>query len=208
MVEIQQEPTSNPRPLIHSYGLFWERDQVDWGAGRRAGHLKGVNVKAKRGGGVDFRDQKGIYALYDHDFNLVYVGQAGRGQKGKEGNRTLFDRLRSHNDGPMRARWTYFSWFGTLKHIDKDTSGKDAFEEEKEGRVDVATTLDELEGILIMAADPLLNRQGAKFKKAQEYKQDIVQPIQPIAKKQFEEALDARIKKLEKALEQRFGIRQ
>ena len=130
----------------------------------------GVNVE-KQSDKVDFRQQKGIYALYDHDFNLVYVGQAGRGQLGQEGSRTLFDRLKRHNDGPMRSRWSYFSWFGTLTHTGKDSKGKDLFEEEKKGRVDIPTTLDELEGILIMAADPLLNRQGAKFKNATEYKQ-------------------------------------
>ena len=175
-----------PRPLIHSYGLFWERGKVDWGAGRRAGHLRGLRVTARKEPHVDFRNQKGIYALYDHDFNLVYVGQAGRGQKGQEGNRTLLDRLRQHNDGPMRARWTYFSWFGTLKRIPGGSQGKDRFQEEKQGRVDIATTLDELEGILIMAADPLLNRQGGKFKKADEYKQVYKEPVEPVDREQLE----------------------
>ena len=189
-----------PRPLIHSYGLFWERGNVEWGAGRRAGHLRGLRVTARREDPVDFRDQKGIYALYDHDFNLVYVGQAGRGQKGLEGSRTLFDRLRQHNDGPMRARWTYFSWFGTLKRIPASGPGKDRFEEEKEGRVDIATTLDELEGILIMAADPLLNRQGGKFKKADEYKQVYQEPVEPVGREQFE----TEFRKLRKELARRF----
>ena len=160
-----QTAEARKRPLIHSFGLFWERDKVDWGAGRRAGHLKGVDVKAKRGGELDFREQKGIYALYDHDFNLVYVGQVGGG------NQTLLGRLRNHHRGQMRARWRYFSWFGTLAHTTEEGF------RESEGKVTLSTALDGLEGIVIMTAYPLLNRQGARgsAKAWKEYTQWIKQ---------------------------------
>lgn len=201
---IEPNPSSNPngskapRPLIHSYGLFWERENVDWGAGRRAGHLKGVRVTARRKDPVNFRDQKGIYVLYDHNFNLVYIGQVGQGRKGQEGKETLFKRLRAHRDGPMRVRWAYFSWFGTLKHIRE--SDEDRFVEDTEGRVDIATTLDELEAILITAADPLLNRQGGKFKKAGEFKQVQNEPVEPVDREQ----LETEFQKLTKYLDRKF----
>ena len=79
-------------------------------------------------------------------------------------------------------------------------SGKDRFQEETEGRVDIATTLDELEGILIMAADPLLNRQGGKFKKADEYKQVPKKAGEPVYREQFEAEFEA----LKKHVDRRF----
>lgn len=170
------------RPLIHSYGLFWERSKLDWGAGARAGHLKGLDAKAKKEGVVDFRDQKGIYALYDHDFNLVYVGQVGGG------NKTLFERLRDHDRGQIRARWRYFSWFGTL------ANSKEGEFREAEGKVTLATALDALEGIVIMAAYPLLNRQGAKGS-AKTWK-EYLQWMKP-----EDEGIDARLGKIEKLLD-------
>ena len=30
--------------LIRNYGLFWKRDQIHFGAGNNAGHLKGIRV--------------------------------------------------------------------------------------------------------------------------------------------------------------------
>ncbi len=91
--------------LIQNYGLFWRRDAVFWGRAKRPGHLKGFH--AKRAKPVDFRDQQGVYVLYDENYRLVYVGQAG----GKNRHR-LFDRLRQHRGDQLAGRWTKFSWFG------------------------------------------------------------------------------------------------
>src|SRR5208282_3263832 len=94
------------KPLIHNYGLFWHRSDVLWGHQKVRGHLKGKLAKAKSGLPVDFRNQAGLYVLYDDSFRLVYVGQAGAG------NQFLFSRLRQHTRDALADRWTRFSWFG------------------------------------------------------------------------------------------------
>jgi hypothetical protein len=56
---------------------------------------------------VNFIDQIGVYALYDEDRRIVYVGQAGNGHA------TLFARLKQHMNGSnLWNRWIYFSWVG------------------------------------------------------------------------------------------------
>tara|TARA_R110002020_G_scaffold439082_1_gene649556 strand:+ start:159 stop:530 length:372 start_codon:yes stop_codon:yes gene_type:complete len=96
--------------MIKNYGLFWRRDSVHWnyGGGRadEPGHLKGVQYVERQALVVDFREQAGIYCLYDDNFRLLYVGQAGFG------NATLFGRLKSHTQNNLAERWTKFSWFG------------------------------------------------------------------------------------------------
>src|SRR3954471_20880699 len=92
--------------LIQNYGLFWRRSNVLWGRPRVLGHLKGIRARAMSAPAVDFRDQAGVYVLYDDNFRLVYVGQAGAG------NDFLFSRLRRHRKDALADRWTRFSWFG------------------------------------------------------------------------------------------------
>ncbi|MEO0963192.1 MAG: GIY-YIG nuclease family protein, partial [Pseudomonadota bacterium] len=58
---------------------------------------------------VDFRQQRGIYVLYDGNFNIVYVGQAGAG------NQDLFGRLKNHLTDHLASRWSLFSWFGVRR---------------------------------------------------------------------------------------------
>ena len=92
-------------PIIKNYGLRWRRDRIAWGAGSRRGHLSGVLVGSKRSDPVDFREQIGIYILYEAGFLPVYVGQSGNG------NARLYSRLKSHQDGRLRDRWEYFSFW-------------------------------------------------------------------------------------------------
>lgn len=68
---------SRRHQLVMNYGLFWHRSRIVWGRGNNRGHLKGR--LAKTGTPVDFRDQRGVYCLYDDNFRLVYIGQAGGG---------------------------------------------------------------------------------------------------------------------------------
>jgi hypothetical protein len=63
--------------LIRNYGLFWRRNDVFWGRPHVQGHLKGIRAKALMSKPVDFAEQRGVYALYDDAFRLVYIGQAG-----------------------------------------------------------------------------------------------------------------------------------
>ncbi len=145
--------------LIRNYGLYWRKEEVDWSA-RKHGELVGVGVRKIKSGKVDFAQQRGIYALYDDTFRLIYVGQAG----GKE--RRLFPRLRKHAHSILAERWTRFSWFGICEvdwNDDEDFHGLTEVDDTiKTDRVNV---LNHLEAILIMAAEPVKNLKGGIFGK-------------------------------------------
>lgn len=140
--------------LIHNYGLFWRKTWVHWGRGSNAGHLKGLKVGAKTAEPVDFRDQQGVYCLYDESFRLVYVGQAG----GKNDQR-LFLRLKQHREDAVSERWSRFSWFGIRQVLQ---TGKLKAEKDT-AHPEIGDVLNHIEAILITAAEPVQNRQGGKF---------------------------------------------
>lgn len=143
--------------LIRNYGLFWRRDRVHFGAGKNAGHLKGLLASAITTKPVDFRHQQGVYCLYDESFRLVYTGQAG----GKN-NQRIFERLKQHRSDALSARWTKFSWFGVNRVI--GTNGDYKLKAEKSSlKVTISDALNHIEGILIAAAEPVHNRQGGRF---------------------------------------------
>ena len=155
--------------MIQNYGLFWSRDGVHWNFGRGGrgayrGSLKGEIVRDRNPQIVDFREQVGIYCLYDNNFSLLYVGQAGFG------NATLFDRLRAHTGNDLAERWTKFSWFG-LKPVGFDGPNGPVLNEIPQQEVEVGAVLNSLEGILIVGAEPPLNRQGPRFGDAQKFSQ-------------------------------------
>jgi hypothetical protein len=91
--------------LIRAYGMFWERDEVDWqpGAGGHFRLLGRVGSKAQKLRAADFRDQKGLYVLHGNH-GAYYVGVVTRGTLGK--------RLRDHTLDEHRNKWNRFSWFG------------------------------------------------------------------------------------------------
>jgi hypothetical protein len=60
-------------PIIKNYGFLWDRDQIYRGAGSNPGHLKGDASGHKT---IDFREQIGVYVLYDSNQRIVYVGQS------------------------------------------------------------------------------------------------------------------------------------
>lgn len=148
--------------LFRNYGLFWREDQVSWGSRGKnnQGKLEGLWVAAKKEGTVNFREQRGIYVLYDDTFRIVYVGQAGRG------TRNLFNRLNDHRRDDLAGRWTKFSWFGT-----RAVSDDYVLEDDEAIKPSLAEVLNHLEAILIASAEPPLNRQGGKFGKAEKYLQ-------------------------------------
>lgn len=93
--------------FIRSAGLFWQRDEVNWSPGsgkRRAFRLLG-RVNENRGAlrVADFREQRGIYVLYD-DYGPYYVGLAR--------DRDIGARLRDHTRDQHKDKWDRFSWFG------------------------------------------------------------------------------------------------
>lgn len=156
----KRQKAKSIRTLIKNYGLMWRRDSVFWGYGGYKGVLNG----RRSGKVIDFRDQIGVYVLYDESRRPVYVGQAG------QGNARLFLRLRAHRRDFLADRWQYFSWFGLLA-INKSgkLSGWDAPNKRVSGTI--RSTLNEIEGVLIAATEPSFNKQGAKFRGITRYRQ-------------------------------------
>jgi hypothetical protein len=116
--------------------------------------LKGcVGIASKQ---VDFRDQQGVYVLYDDNYAMLYVGQAG----GKN-NQRLFGRLKQHRTDHLSNRWTRFSWFG-VQAVDR-RSYKLASVPVSTTETSVTSILNHIEAILIVAGEPPLNRQGGRF---------------------------------------------
>lgn len=149
-------------PIIKNYGFLWDRNHIYRGAGINAGHLKGTASGLPT---ADFRDQIGVYVLYDLSQRIVYVGQAGNG------NATLFTRLKNHMDGQMWNRWQYFSWVGF-----RDVNGNGGLSAQQNVNSGVSgfkysDALNEVEGILIEIIEPKLNKQSGRLKSAREYYQ-------------------------------------
>jgi|SRR5690349_15641045 len=153
-------------PIIKNFGFLWEKKYINRGSGGNGnhGHLKGT---ASGKCIADFREQIGVYVLYDRNQTIVYVGQAGNG------NATLFTRLKNHMNGALWNRWEYFSWIGFR---DVNTNGTLSDKQSVESGVSGfkhSDALNEIEGILIEIIEPKLNKQGGKLKGAIEYFQYI-----------------------------------
>lgn len=155
--------------FIKNYGLFWRRDRVEWGkpgpgnAGSVAGYAAKSNVR------VDFRDQAGVYVLYDGadipSLTVTYVGRVGR----RSGD-SLFGRLRDHCNDHLWNRWTRFSWFGVFRvgKAGRLTHAKVS----KVIRPTISQVIDHLEGALTTVLEPPLNKRGANWGGATQYFQD------------------------------------
>lgn len=149
-------------PIIKNYGFLWDRTHVFRGSGSNPGHLKGTSAALPV---ADFREQIGVYVLYDSNQRIVYVGQAGNG------NATLFTRLKKHMDGQLWNRWQYFSWVGFREvNVDGSLSAQQSVESGVSG-FKYADALNEIEGILIEIIEPKLNKQSGRLKSAREYYQ-------------------------------------
>lgn len=132
--------------LIRNYGLFWERDAVDWFPGRGGSfalvgrHKKNLpNLRV-----ADFRDQRGIYILYG-DYGPHYVGLIQ--------DRGLGDRLKDHLSDKHRRDWKRFSWFGFRRVLQK----RDEYHIKQLGElprwnwVGIAQSISDTEALLIKA---------------------------------------------------------
>jgi len=151
--------------IVRNYGIFWERDLVNFGK-RGAGNSGCLHGHSAKGTStVDFREQRGIYILYEGtDINLhrvTYIGQTG------EGDKRLLSRLRDHRDDHLWNRWNRFSWLGLLEVGKQGKLNHSA--KVSVGSVGVVTVLDQLEAGLIQLMEPLLNKQGPKWHGAVEY---------------------------------------
>ena len=144
--------------LFQNYGLFWREDRIQWGSPGKGNQGQLLGYEAVKKGAVDFRLQRGVYALYDENFQILYVGQAGYG------NKRLYDRLHNHTTDHLGERWHRFSWFG-IDPVEK-FDDEFALKQTEPKTPQVNEVLNHLEAILIAAAEPRLNRQGGKFGKA------------------------------------------
>lgn len=168
--------------MIMTYGLLWQRKYVHLGAGSNKGTLFG---RHRSFGVVDFREQIGIYVLYDKDFVPVYVGQAGNGQA------TLFSRLKTHTRDQVWNRWEYFSWFG-LRRVNLVNKRLSDFDQiDKRYVAPGSKVLNELEGILIAAMEPKLNKQGPSFKDAKQFDQELDENVQDLTLKDINAKIEA-----------------
>jgi hypothetical protein len=134
-----------PKVLVQNYGLFWARNKVFWGKQRNRGHLNGVRSGKRTGTPVDFWEQQGVYVLYDDNFRLVYVGQAGSNRKDR-----LFRRLRHHRKDKLADRWTRFSWFGIRRVLKSNQLSTEVIS----SSVAPSTVLNQVEAILISSTAP------------------------------------------------------
>lgn len=147
--------------LIRNYGLFWHEQRVNWGKPKVSGTLEGYCRGAKTWGAIDFREQRGVYVLYDTTFKPVYVGQAGRG------NQCLFARLKQHRRDHLAERWSRFSWFGT-----RSVDGYGSLKDDEEFAPKLPNVLDHIEAILLAVSEPPLNLQRGRFgSKVEQYLQ-------------------------------------
>lgn len=150
---------------IKNFGLMWQRSSVAWtGVRGNAGHLSGfgpIGHPKKKQHDADFREQIGVYILYQGD-KVVYVGQAG------SGGQTLYKRLKDHTVDHLADRWDRFSWFG-VKNVNLDGNLSAA---RGQGRhISPEEMLNLLEGLLINVVEPSLNKQGARWPGIDQYYQ-------------------------------------
>ena len=165
-------------PIIKNYGFLWERRFIYRGTGGdgNAGHLEG---EARGKPNADFREQIGVYVLYDRNQSIVYVGQAGNG------NATLFSRLKTHMTGALWNRWEYFTWIGLR---DVNANGSLSNQQTVESTVSgfkYSDALDEIEGILIEVIEPKLNKQSGRLKNATEYFQVVDERVTEISMREL-----------------------
>ena len=144
--------------MIRSYGLHWHTERVFWGRPGNSGTLLGAASRSPQARTVDFREQRGIYALYA-DYDLIYTGQTGAG------NDRLFGRLKAHLSDHLSERWNRFSWFGTQwvtlrNELSTDTAAV---------HQTVEAALNMLEAVSIAIAEPRLNLQRGRWGETTQY---------------------------------------
>ena len=143
------------RIRVSSYGLYWEREKVNWNKGMVLGRqTSGADP-------VNFAEQKGVYMLY-RDHALTYVGRAIGPTSG------LFSRLKRHTRDHKALRWNRFSWFGFRPVTDEGNLG------ELPGPISTEDHIIILEAVMIEALDPPINRyrgdnMGDMFEQVADY---------------------------------------
>lgn len=153
--------------IIANYGLYWERNMVNWWPGRRGRGISAIKLLGRKYAAgrnhdpddqtdtVDFANQHGIYLLHK-GFETVYVGQTTNDRNG------LFQRLHMHCVEPGRGPlWDTFSWFG-FKAVDPERKLSSVLTGKDERTVPVQTLIKVVETIVIQACLPRLNGQAGQ----------------------------------------------
>lgn len=169
----ESEEDEEQYDIVSSFGMFWGRDAVEWGASPKLLGMQQIGSTP-----VDFNKQLGIYLLYDGR-EVIYVGRTT--------DRPLGRRLFEHTIDRMSARWDRFSWFGLLPVSDTGRLGS------LPPTFDAAKLIPALEAILIEALEPRQNRKRGDDLAAVEY---IQKPDPEIEKKRVKATLDAAFDKL------------
>lgn len=156
--------------LIRNFGHLWERRYIQWGGPGIKGHLHGYRTPTDDG--ADFRDQIGIYILFDKQYTPIYTGQVG------SKNQRLFARLKQHTSDHLWNRWEYFTWFGFRRVNTGNGQLSDHDKPEKNFTASGSTLLNEIEAALLVALEPKLNKQGPKWKDVDEYYQTVDEDLE------------------------------
>jgi hypothetical protein len=133
--------------FIRCYGLYWTRDAVEWNPGTGGGAFRVLGRDGKYRPKLrvcDFRDQLGIYVLYDH-YGAHYVGLARK--------QPLGNRLRQHLTDRHGDSWDRFSWFGFKRVLKRmDAAGLNVLgAAPKHLLTDTDDTVGDIEALLIQA---------------------------------------------------------
>lgn len=143
--------TEEQYEIVTSFGMFWRRDFVDWGATPQILGMQQIGAEA-----VDFNRQLGIYLLYDGR-EVIYVGRCT--------DRPLGRRLYEHTADRLATRWDRFSWFGLLPVSERGALG------EMPETYHASKMIPAYEAMLIEALEPRQNRKRGDDLSAVEYLQ-------------------------------------
>ncbi|QDU23302.1 GIY-YIG nuclease family protein [Urbifossiella limnaea] len=131
---------------IVNYGLFWQREEVNWKPGQGGQfRLLGRNGVNKPGLRVaDFREQTGVYILYGN-YGVFRVGIVTESRLGI--------RLRDHHTNYSEHEWDRFSWFG-FRAVDwsPDETGVCGLNDTR--YLDAEAWIRDIESLLIRAMGP------------------------------------------------------
>lgn len=138
--------------IIKNAGYMWHRKYIDW---QNGSELIGY-PEDKKGHYVNFAYQAGIYALYNSNFDCVYIGQAGGGD-----NTGLFHRLKDHLNDHLFCMWERFSWYGFYSTKTVIANTDDAYNNEFETKitVDINELIDIFETVCINMILPRHNKK-------------------------------------------------
>lgn len=165
------------RDIVTAFGVYWERDDVDWKATPLLrGEFQTDGVAKATMTPVDFSGQHGLYLLHDVR-EVIYVGRTTTGDLGK--------RLYDHTKDRLRGRWSRFSWFG-FRPISEDGKLGEKLTQLPSG-CDMDDLITAVEAILIEAFEPRQNRQRGARISAVEYRQV---PDPTIEKKKIKSFVD------------------